>query len=682
MTQHLINNVKDLKEAVRELTNHSRLSHDTECKGPSGIGGLFPFHGSRSFSHIFATKEDEYYFNFNTGGINPRYKNELQPIFNDTGRVIFYINAMFDATISHFDGLVFKQRIVDCPSIARVEFNLHDGGRYAKDESFLSLEYLADYYSSDENEIKDKNNLVKEYIKEHNLYYEERCRFTGKLLPRYDLVPLEGLMFEYGCDDARSTFDTGQSILRCINYKDQKYQHETKMINVAKNEIGFTSALVEIKINGAKCWVEYTEKAVKHEKEKALRLHQEIDNLTGGINLNSGKQVAEYLIKRGVTVPKNAPTENDKKMRANWLIKKEAFEAQYNSGKLKPKQLETKQRHIDQAQAKADAAVSGRYITDKKTLQKFMKKYPKLDFLSKITEAKAADKKLSTYYLNFLKFKDADDIIHCELNQEKAITGRLSSSNPNFQNLHKEKWDGTDDQFLIRKSIIAKDPDFDLFFPDYKGQEMYIMIDLAEDMAIIKDILENGTDIYIAMGKMVYAFTGIKIDRPQAKALSLGVAYGQGKALIAKNLKCSIDEAMKLKNAFLGSLKGVARLNKRMMRQAERTKKIHNPYGRVSYILDRRFAYKALNSLIQGTAADCTKHAMVDLHQFLKPYRSHMILTVHDEIIFEIHKNERHLLPEITTIMSAAYPHKHLPLKVDVEWSKNSWGEKIEWEGQ
>jgi DNA polymerase-1 len=99
----------------------------------------------------------------------------------------------------------------------------------------------------------------------------------------------------------------------------------------------------------------------------------------------------------------------------------------------------------------------------------------------------------------------------------------------------------------------------------------------------------------------------------------------------------------------------------------------------VSYILDSNFAYKALNSLIQGTAADCTKHAMVAVYQFLKKYKSHMILTVHDEIIFEIHKDERHLIPDIAKIMSEAYPHKHLPLKVDIEYSKRSWGEKLDY---
>lgn len=672
MASYLIESVSELNNAVEELCANPKLSHDTETKGASGIGGLFPFHGSRSFSHIFATKDDEFYFNFNVGGINPKYKKNLQPIFNDKSRIIFYVNAIYDATISHFDGLEFHNRIIDCPSMARIDFNCHDGGKYAKDESFLSLAYLAEYY-----DVKQKNDIVKEYIKEHNLYYIERCQFTSKVIPRYDLVPLE-IMFEYGCDDARSTFDLGNNILKSINLKDRHYQNSKGMIEVARNESRLTSALVDMKIKGAKLWTGYVNKAVKHETEISLRLHEEINKLTGGINLNSGKQVAEYLVSMGVDVPRKSPTDNAIKMAVNWTVKLDVIKELLKKESNNKKRL-TLQNKMVIAEEKIKTYQKGNYITDKKTLQKLMKKYPNLDFLSKISSAKEADKKINTYYGNFLKLKDADDIIHCGLNQEKAITGRFSSSNPNFQNLHKEKWDGTEDQMMIRKSIIAKSDDFDLFFFDYKGQEMYIMIDLAEDMEVIRDILENGTDIYIAMGNMVKNFTGIEIDRNQAKALSLGVAYGQGKALIAKNLKCSLDEAARLKDAFLNSLKGVAKLNRRVMGEAKRHQRISNPYGRVSYILDRNLAYKALNSLIQGTAADCTKHAMVGLYDFLRPYKSHMILTVHDEIIFEIHKDERHILKDISKIMSDAYPHKHLPLKVDIEYSNRSWGEKLEY---
>lgn len=691
MAQHLINDLAQLREAVKELNTHDRLSCDTETKGPSDIGGLYPFHGSRAFSVIFATDKDEYYFNFNTGGINPKYIIELQPIFDNSDRLLFFVNAVFDATILWHHGIVIHCRIADCPSLARVEYNQHNGGKYISDESFLSLAYLAEYYG-----VQLKDDRVKKYIQENDLYAKDdegnyiKNRLDGKKIPLYNLVPLD-LMFEYGCGDARSTFDLAIKIIKCINYKDSIYEDARdewgKMIDVAKNEIKLTTVLVDMKIKGAKLWVEYVEKAIAHEKEISLRLHKEIENLTGGINLNSGKQLAEFLVSKGVKVPRKDPTDNDLKMRDKWLEKRSTLETQliYEGQKAtkKTKAFDRKiasiTKQLGQCTEKINQYEAGRYITDKKTLQRLMKKYPDLDFLSKITEAKEADKKISTYYGNFMKLKDANNIIHCGLNQEKAITGRFSSSDPNFQNLHKEKWDGSDDQFLIRKSIIAKDDNYDLFFFDYKGQEMYIMIDLAKDIPVVKDILENGTDIYIAMGNMVKEATGIEIDRQQAKALSLGVAYGQGKALIAKNLKCSIDEAQQLKEAFLGSLKGVSRLDRRMKSKAKYAGKIHNPYGRVSYI-DEGFEYKALNSLIQGSAADCTKTAMVNVYDFLKKYDSHMILTVHDEIVFEIHEQEHHIIPQIQKIMSEAYPHNMLPLKVDIEYSKRSWGEKLEWE--
>lgn len=137
MASHLIKTKSELIEAVEELTNFDRLSHDVESKGnikEPDISGLYPFHGARTFP-TFRHKKDEFYFNFNTGGINPKFKNLMQPIFDDKERIIFYVNAIFDATMSHFDGLEFKNRIVDCPAIARVEYNKHGKRKFDK-ESF------------------------------------------------------------------------------------------------------------------------------------------------------------------------------------------------------------------------------------------------------------------------------------------------------------------------------------------------------------------------------------------------------------------------------------------------------------------------------------------------------------------------------------------------------------------
>lgn len=668
MAAHLITTLKDLKEAVSELTNHSRLSCDTETYGKSGIGGLFPFHGSRSFSIIFATATDEYYFGFNTAQINPKHKIELQPIFDDEKRIIFFVNAIFDATILHFDGIKIKSRIVDGPSIARIEYNKHGKNKWDK-ESFLSLEYLANYY-----EVKQKNDAVKQYIKEHQLYDEQKCKFTGKVIPLYNLVPLD-LMFEYGCDDARSTFDLCTNIIKCINFKDEKYDNDKKMIDVAKNEIALTSVLVDIKIGGMRVWTDYIEKAIVHEQKISTALHKEIENLTGGINLNSGKQIAEYLTTRGVEVPRKAVTETAIKRMDNWLIKADLAK---KAGK---------EKQFNEAIKKAQDYQKGNPSTDKKTLAALMTKYPNLDFLSKITSAKEADKKIGTYYSKFLLLKDDNDIIHCGLNQEVAKTGRFSSTNPNLQNLSRTYTNIDSDEFVVRKSFIA-DEGYRLFFADYSQQEMIVMLDQAGEMSVIEKLLSGEHScFYLATSAVLKQSLGVGISRAIAKAMALGLAYGQGKVLLAKNLGKTVEEAAKFKAEFFNILQKVLKLKTRLEYQIRNYGRMHNAFGRVIY-LDYDENYKGLNAYIQSTSADITKIAMVNIDKELKAakVKSKLSLSVHDEVVINMWiGEEKQVLPIIEKAMVEAYSHKHIALKVDFEYSPinkygvSSWGEKQKW---
>ncbi len=129
-------------------------------------------------------------------------------------------------------------------------------------------------------------------------------------------------------------------------------------------------------------------------------------------------------------------------------------------------------------------------------------------------------------------------------------------------------------------------------------------------------------------------------------------------------------------------MRTLKRLKNNLERQVKMRGKIHNPFGRVSYI-DKDHAYKALNSFIQGMSADITKIAMVNCHALLKPTKSRLLCSIHDELIFKIHKSERYLIKEIQRLMSEAYPHKHIPLESDVMWSPNctSWGDKVDYDG-
>lgn len=664
--RYLINNVADMKAAIKDLIQQPRLAHDTETEGPENqpdISGLYPFHGSRSFSHIFATATDEFYFNFNKGGIDPKRKGDLQEIFEDPLRLYFYVNAIFDNTIMHFDGLKNKGRIVDCPSIARVEYNEH-GNQPWMDESYLSLDYLAKYY-----EVTLKDDRVKKYIQENNLYSPARCRFTGEKIPLFNKVPLD-LMFEYGCGDGRSTFDVGTKIIQCINYKDELYANERKfpgkLIDVAQNEIKLTSVLVDMKISGIEVDKAYVHKAIAHEENVLKTLTSEVKALTCDINLNSGKQLAEFLIKQNIPVPRKEPT-------ATMLIRANEWAKRANIALAAGQE-----KQYLQAKEKAEEYAKGNYQTDKKTLEKILAKYPHLDFLAKITSAKEADKKINTYYKNFLLMADENGFIHCGLNQEKAKTGRFSSTDPNLQNLHKEEGD---EEYKIRTAFINSDPMFDLFFFDYDQQEMIVMLDQANEEEIIAKLMSGEfEDFYIATAAVLKEVLGREISRRIAKALALGLAYGQGKELLARNLGLTVDEAMMFKAEFFKALPRIAELSEKLKKQVEWYGKIHNPFGRVSYI-NKHDSYKALNSFIQGTSADITKTAMVKIYfELLMKFnlKSKLLLCVHDELIFKIHKEERWIVPEIRRLMSEAYPHKNIALTTGVEYS-NCWGAKEEY---
>ena len=649
---HHITTKDQLLEAVDYLCSHSRISHDCESKGPSNIGGLFPFHGSRSFAHIFATDKDEFYFDFKK--IPSVHKKLLQPIFNDEKRLIFYVNALFDNTIMHVEGLKNHARIADCPSLARVEYNEH--GR--EEESYLSLEYLAKHYG-----VQLKIDAVKKYIAENNLYSPELSIMDGGKIPLYEQVPDE-IMIPYACGDARSTFDLGTKIIQAINAKDARYaayrDGMPPLIEVAQAEIKLTSALLDARIEGMTIDRPYIENQIAEEQKEINNLEVSLKEIVGDINLNSSKQLSEFLLSKGIELEKKKPTKKALQNQRKYTLElKEAIEKKFT-----PKKIEAIRKKLENSK-------KVNYCTDKKAIARIYKANPEFEFLMKYVSKKEAEKRISTYYSNFLMYVDKNDIVHAQLNQETTITGRMSGSNPNLQNLHKK-------DKKVKRSFKCLDKDFNWFYIDFKQQEMIVMLDQSEEMQIIYKLIDGiFDDFYEATRETLLELAGIEITRQEAKTIALGLAYGQGDELLAENLDMPLKKAKEFKAAFFRVLPNLEKLKERLEQNVIRRGRIHNPFGRVSYI-DREGVYKALNSFIQGTSADITKRAVIALHEFLKPHKSKFLLVIHDEVIFKIHKTERYLIPQIQKIMSEAYPHKHIPLGSDVEWSDDneSWADK------
>jgi DNA polymerase I len=280
--------------------------------------------------------------------------------------------------------------------------------------------------------------------------------------------------------------------------------------------------------------------------------------------------------------------------------------------------------------------------------------------------------------------------LHPNLLQFTAKSGRFSSIEPNLQNLHKEEWDASNPEFLIRRAFAAPEDDELLFFFDYSQQEMIFMLDQAGVLAVIEK-LKSGEfkDFYLATGAVIKERAGMELSRFNCKQVSLGLAYGQGGDLLAYNLKMPKDKAFEVKGAYFKGVPELKTLDYELKNIAKYTGKLHLPTGRVSYIPAGK-DHACLNYYVQGSCADIIKASLVKIHEKLKAgnFKSRLALTVHDEIIMRIKEKEiEKVVPLVKDIMQNIYKPKHIGLSVDVDYSPRNaqglsvWGEKVKYAG-
>jgi DNA polymerase-1 len=195
-----------------------------------------------------------------------------------------------------------------------------------------------------------------------------------------------------------------------------------------------------------------------------------------------------------------------------------------------------------------------------------------------------------------------------------------------------------------------------------------MMLDYAGQADLIEEI-KQGKDVHQATADLV------GVTRSAAKTLNYALLYGVGNEKLSGMLGISFNEARDIKNRYFSALPGIKDFVRTAMEVARERKFVRSWAGRVFLFPEEDFFYKAPNKVIQGGCADVLKIAMVKLEAFLKPYKSHMKLQIHDELLFGVHKSETHIVPEIVRIMENVYiPMNHMPLTCSVSWSSTSWG--------
>ncbi|MDX9789967.1 MAG: DNA polymerase I [Candidatus Kapaibacterium sp.] len=322
------------------------------------------------------------------------------------------------------------------------------------------------------------------------------------------------------------------------------------------------------------------------------------------------------------------------------------------------------------------------YSTDVQVLTELSATYPIANY---VLEYRQISKLQSTYLEALPKLiNPSTGRVHTTYNQTVASTGRLSSTDPNLQNIPIR----TDFGKEIRKAFVAQKEDYIIFAADYSQIELRIMAHICGDKQMI-GAFKEGKDIHAATAALL---NGITIDevtqdmRRVAKTVNFGIMYGLGAFGLSQRLNISRTNAKEIIENYFEKYKGIRKYMEMTIASTRDKGYANTLCGRRRYfntINDRNAALRnaaergAINMPIQGTASDMMKIAMIKVHDFLKQsqLRAKMMLQVHDELVFEVHKDDLDDLKNaVTRLMSTALLLGEVPVVVDTGIG-NNWYE-------
>ncbi|MBO6045380.1 MAG: DNA polymerase I, partial [Bacteroidales bacterium] len=292
---------------------------------------------------------------------------------------------------------------------------------------------------------------------------------------------------------------------------------------------------------------------------------------------------------------------------------------------------------------KAKKSSKGSWSTDEETLLALADRSPIIDA---ILDYRATKKLLSTYIEPFPGYiSPRDGRVHTTFNQALTATGRLSSSNPNLQNIPIRTERGKE----IRKAFVPGTPGSFILSADYSQIELRIMAHLSCDAHLV-DAFRHGVDVHAATASKIFGIPLSEVTadhRRIAKTANFGIMYGISSFGLSQRLRCSRSEAKKIIDDYFASFPSIRSFIDDTVAMAREAGYVETLFGRRRYIADinsrnatvRSLAERnAVNAPIQGTSADIIKLAMVAIDRRMQSegYRSSMVLQIHDELLFEV----------------------------------------------
>jgi DNA polymerase-1 len=437
-----------------------------------------------------------------------------------------------------------------------------------------------------------------------------------------DLEPRE--VSDYACEDADITLQL-KSILepqiQKEHLKDLFYEMEMPLVRVLQR---MEKEGVNIDVEGLKNYSVVLE-------QESIQLEQEIKEIAEtDFNLDSPKQLGEVL---------------------------------FDKMKISSKAKKTK---------------TGQYQTSEDALEQFRNDHP---IINKILEYRQNKKLKSTYVDPLPTLRDVKDgRVHTNYMQTVAATGRLSSNNPNLQNIPIRTQKGKE----IRKNFIARSEDFKIMSADYSQIELRIIAALSEDPAMI-EAFQQRHDIHTATAAKVFQVPMDEVTKDQrsaAKAVNFGILYGQSAFGLAQNLGISRTEAKSIIDSYFAQYATIKSFMDKMVSVARELGYVETIRKRRRYLPDinsanaivRGYAERnAVNAPIQGSAADIIKLAMIAVDKAMQEQgvQSKLLLQVHDELVFDVHHSEQEIMQELVRNAMENAINLAVPMEVEMKIADN-----------
>ena len=600
------------------LATKPLLAIDTETTG------LRMYQGDRLFSIIIADSTEAYYFNFIPyQSLGPDYILGPSHLYALRDRLfVLGDKTWFIQNAANFDLCIL--------GVEGLELNgqIHCTkaiGRVEYNDHFGDRPYSLDAQLARLGHAKD--DAVKKYVDEHNLHTDIAIPGKGKPYRQlhYDRVPWD-IIVPYGETDGRETYFLGITQIASLLAQDQgsELPASRSLGAVMINERRLQKTIYRMKHRGVLIDRPYCERASKYELDR------------------SEKAAAAFKRETGSTYS------------ASPNLFKEVFASE-----------KAKWQYTDNNNPSFTEDVLTTFAS------------PAAKLVLELRDAKSK----SDFYNGFLWFADAKGRVHPDYDPAGTVHGRLSSSQPNFQNLTSEDDAETlAQEFVVRRAIIPT-PGYIYIMPDYDQMEYKFMLEqacrIAGRLTPLGALVAGGFDFHESTCNLAKE-AGSVVVRKQAKIANFLTLYGGGVPKLAAALGVSTTEAQNIRDGIFRGAPEIGAYIRTISGTAKSRGYIINWLGRRCHFPNKNFAYRAPNYHISGGCADIVKVAMNRIDDVLLECKSRMTMTVHDELPIEVHESEIHMVPKlIKQIMEESYTAKYIPMTCGMEWSAKSLGDKI-----